>query len=53
MKVELPTWSSILPLYPRLMSAIFIANTFHAIANESSIIFYLHWQFFANTKILN
>ena len=38
-KVELPTWSAILPSYPRLRPTIFIADVFHTIADASSIIF--------------
>ena len=49
--VELPTWSAILPLHPRLRLAIFIADVFHTAANASSVIFNLCQQFFANAKI--
>ena len=48
--MEFPTWSAILPSYPRLRSAIFIAHVFHTIADASSIIFDLRRQFFADAK---
>ena len=50
-KVELPRWSTILPSYPRLTSAIFITKVFYTIAKASSIIFDLHLQIFAEAKI--
>ena len=48
--MELPTRSAILPSYPRLTSAIFIADVFRTIAMASSIIFYLRREFFADAK---
>ena len=52
MQMELTMESAILPSYPRLRLAIFIANVFYTIAKAGSIIFDLRWKFFANTKIL-
>lgn len=49
MKLELPP---ILPSYPRLASRIFVA-VLHTVAEASSIIFYLNWQFFADAKIFD
>ena len=49
--MELPRWSTILPSYPRLTSAIFITKVFYTIAKASSIIFDLHLQIFAEAKI--
>lgn len=47
MKLELPP---VLSSYPRLASRIFIV-VLHTVAEVSSIIFYLNWQFFADAKI--
>ena len=43
--------AAILSSSPRLTSTTFIADLFHIIAEASSIIFYLHGQFFAIIKI--
>ena len=47
--MELPTWSATLLSYPRLTTAIFIADMFDTIAKASSIFFW--YYFFANTNI--